>query len=98
MPKTEKELLEFINDKIDSIDGKVTSLNDKVHSIDNTVSLQQQNLREHMRRTALNEQHLKIFEKRVAPALDAYKFVATCLKICIPLLAAAEIYFKYFRD
>lgn len=85
--KDEKELLLDLGAKVDN-------LIEKVHSIDITVAKQHVSLEDHMRRTEANEEKLSIFEEEIAPALDAYKFVATFFKILIPLATLVAIYYK----
>lgn len=89
--KNEKELLLGLHEKVDG-------LVDKVHSIDITVIKNTASLDEHMRRTTANEEKLDIFEEKIAPALDAYKFLAICLKISVPIFTILGVYYKYFKD
>ena len=88
--KNEKELLLDLG-------GKIDNLVEKVHSIDITVAKQEINLQDHMRRTAVNEEKLEIFENKIAPALDAYKFVFTVFKFIVPVITLLGIYYKYWR-
>ena len=87
MAKTEKEILVDISDKVDE-------LKDRIHSIDVTVAKQEVNLQDHMRRTVINEEKLDMFEDKIAPALDAYKFIATFCKV---LTGAAIIIGAWFK-
>lgn len=84
MEKQQLDLLIGLDEKISTIDGKV-------HSIDITVAKQEVNIREHMRRTEINETRLELFEERVAPALDAYKFMATLFKVLIGLATIGSV-------
>lgn len=89
--RNEKELLIEIVSKVDN-------LTDKVHSIDITVAKQEINLDEHMRRTVANENRLEIFEEKIAPALDSYKFIATCVKWSVPIFTIMGVWYKYFKE
>ena len=90
MPKTEKEILLFISEKVEKLD-------EKIHSIDKTLSKNTVLLDEHMRRTELAEDKLDTFEERIGPALDAYKFVATCFKLCVGIATIVGIYYKWVK-
>lgn len=87
MAKTEIELLIDISEKVDIVC-------EKVHSLDITVAKQEVNLQDHMRRTEINEERLELFENKIAPALDAYKFIATLFKIAVGVATIAGIYYK----
>ena len=85
-------------DNLERLENKVDTISEKVHSIDNRVLKNTISLDEHMRRTELNEEKLSIFEDKIIPALDAYKFVALCFKIVVPITTIVAICFKYFSN
>ena len=88
MQDDDRKLLSEINVKIDK-------MSEKVHDIDKTLLKNTMSLDEHMRRTEVNEHKLDIFEDKIGPALDAYKFVATCFKISVGIAAIIGIYYKF---
>lgn len=59
---------------------------------------QEENLKDHMKRTELNEQKLELFERKVAPALNAYKFVATFIKFATIGAGLIGAYYEFFHD
>lgn len=90
MAISDKEILLDIKDKVEK-------LNDEVHDMNIVLVKQEINLKDHMERTSINEQKLELFEEQIAPALDAYKFVATLLKFIIPIVTIIGVYIQY-RD
>ena len=78
----------------------VNTIKDDVNTIKIIAAIQEVNLKEHIRRTEINEKKLEIFESRIEKPLDAFKFIAFFLKTIIPAIVAistlAGIYYKYF--
>jgi hypothetical protein len=89
MAFSDKEILLNISEKVDNLVEKVDSIENS--TIKNTLSLD-----EHMRRTNINEEKLEVFEEKIAPALEAYKFVATGVKWLIPIFTLLGICYEYF--
>lgn len=90
MAISDKEILLDIKDKVEK-------LNDEVHDMNIVLVKQEINLKDHMERISINEKKLELFEEQIAPALDAYKFVATLLKFIIPIVTIIGVYIQY-RD
>jgi 2C-methyl-D-erythritol 2,4-cyclodiphosphate synthase len=90
MDNDEKKLLK-------SIKAQLNKTEKRLNSIDVTLIKQEINLDTHMKRTELNEQRLEIFEERIGPALDAYKFVATAFKILVGVAAIVGAYMKWAK-
>lgn len=90
MEKKNQELIIAVHEKLDI-------MNDKIHSLDVTSAKQEVNLQLHMKRTEIAEKKMEIFEEKVMPALEAYKFTATCVKLLIPVLTVIGIYYEYFK-
>lgn len=86
-----------IEDAIDKLHEKIDGIDEKICSIKNTVLKNTISLEEHMKRTDLSEKRLEIFEEKVLPALNAYKFLEISVKILVPLLSVAGIIYEYFK-
>ena len=88
MAISDKEILLDIKEKVEK-------LNDEMHDMNVILVKQEVNLKDHMERTSINEKKLELFEDKIAPALDAYKFIATLLKFIIPIATVVGVYLQY---
>lgn len=90
MPKTEKDLLINISEKVDDVQ-------EKIHSIDLTLLKNTIALEEHMRRTENIEKEHEFFKEEIKPALNAYKIMLFLTKAAVPIATGFGIYYKYFH-
>jgi len=59
-----------IEDKFTRIDNKLDKMQDNLHSIDKTLVAQHENLKLHIKRTDLLENHVQTLEKQIKPISD----------------------------
>lgn len=87
------------DDLYNNLDAKVDSIREDISEIKITSAKQEVNLKNHMRRTELNEESLRLFEKKVLPALQSYSFIATVIKtgskVIIFVATLAGIWYEY---
>lgn len=89
------------DDLYNNLDAKIDSIREDMSEIKITSALQEQNLRDHMRRTAINEERLHLFEEKALPALQSYTFVAKFIKIFGSIIIFGftlfGVYHEYFK-
>lgn len=80
-----------MKDDIDRIEKKVDKLDDKLDSIDKTLVKQEINLKQHMRRTEIQEESLEILKgymhDEVEPIKDHIKRVNTIIKFTLAVVS-----------
>lgn len=67
--------MSLVLSKLDKLDSKIDSTNDRLNSMDKTLVKQEENLKEHMRRTAILEEGLKPVQKHVTRVEGALKLL-----------------------
>jgi len=98
---TKKGIENSIDELHEKVDSNFQMVTTQLNNIDKTLLVNTLSLQEHMKRTNLNEAKLELFELEVAPALNAYKFLAIFIKILIaiaaPIGAIIGFYFQYIK-
>lgn len=89
MEKLDRDHLLSLHEKVDNIKEDITDM--KI-----TSAKQEINLLDHMKRTSIAEERLELFEQRVVPALDAFRFISYFIKAIVPIATLIGIYYKYF--
>lgn len=85
-----KDELIKVNEKLDSIDGKL-------HAIDITLIKQEVNIAEHIKRTNINEMKLEKFEHEIKPVLDSLKAVKMIFSILAFLASFLILILRYLH-
>jgi len=79
-------LLTKIHDKVEKVD-------ERLDTVDKTLIKQEENLKEHMKRTDLNEEHLELFKQKVendlAPILEHVGFIKALGKLSTIVMGIA---------
>lgn len=78
--------------QLDRIEAKVDRLDTRVDKIDTTLAAQHVSLKEHMRRTALNERAIEILAKDMKPVQKHVAMVGGMLKVLGLIGIAVEVY------
>jgi len=75
---------------LDKIYNKVEKLVEQLNDLNITVAKQEINLKDHMRRSDLLEEEVKLLDNRITPIEDHVKFVGSVTKVCGTLFASAS--------
>lgn len=92
----EKEYVKKVFENHEKILDKLDLLHDKIHEMEKVQIQQEASLREHMSRTALNEERLEKFEEEIRPLLEslrASKMIFSFLAFIVSVVALALKFF-----
>lgn len=90
--------MEDLNKKLDKIHDKIESIDERLLSVDKTLIEQAGQLKHHIYRSDLNEQHIRIIEAKVIPLTEFHtkfngimKFVGIIATVLTFLLGVAKL-------
>jgi hypothetical protein len=92
----EQAYVKKVFDNHEKILDKLDLLHDKIHGIEKVQIRQEADLREHMSRTAMNEERIEHFEEEIRPLLEslrASKMVFSFLAFVVSAIALAIRFF-----
>lgn len=86
MVKSSHDFLQYLSDKLDILDARLDHMNE-------TLIVQQEQLREHMRRSALNEEAIELLKNELKPLQEDWLRVRFLGKVLAVLAGSASVFY-----
>lgn len=84
------EFLTYLSDKLDTLDSRLDDMT-------TILTIQQEQLKEHMRRSELNETNIELLRAEVKPALQDHLKIKFLLKIIGAVIGAISAVYYFIK-
>jgi len=92
---------DILNDNVKELKEKVSNIETSINNIDKTLAINTESLKEHMRRSELNEEALELMRREMKPIEDhviKVNFITKIISFLVPFAGAMYYIIRLIKD